>query len=167
MDKKNKFIATYCAFVLGSCLTTLAAPDSPATQMAAPGWQLQSVEGKPVKLSDFKGKVVLLNFWATWCPPCREEIPDLISLQKQYAAQGLIVVGVSMDEGDPARVASFAKKFGINYPLVMGDDKTSSAYGGIQVLPTTFIIDRKGNVVDGLQGATDRAGFEAKIKPIL
>ena len=84
--------------------------------MAAPSLQLQNLEGKWVRLSDFKGKVVVLNFWATWCWPCREEIPDLVSLQKEYAARGLVVLGVSMDEGDPARVASFAKKFGINYP---------------------------------------------------
>ena len=84
-----------------------------------PGWQLQSLEGKPVQLADFKGKVVVLNFWATWCPPCRAEIPDLVSLQQQYAARGLVVVGISMDEGGPAGVASFVKT-GINYPVVNG-----------------------------------------------
>ena len=166
MIRKNKLILALCALVIGSCLTTFAASSADA-KMAAPSLQLQNLEGKSVRLSDFKGKVVVLNFWATWCSPCREEIPDLVSLQKEYAARGLVVLGVSMDEGDPARVASFAKKFGINYPLVMGDAKTAEAYGGIQVLPTTFIIDRKGNVVDGLQGATDRAGFEKKIKPVL
>ena len=163
---KNKLILTLCAIVLGSCLTTFAA-DAPSGKMLAPGWQLQSIEGKPVKLSDYKGKVVVLNFWATWCPPCRDEIPDLVSLQKQYAAQGVVVIGISMDEGGAARVASFAKKYGINYPVVMGDEKTFEAYGGIQVLPTTFIIDRKGNIVDGLQGGADRVGFEAAIKPVL
>ncbi|MEO7724373.1 MAG: TlpA disulfide reductase family protein [Chthoniobacterales bacterium] len=167
MLQKNRLILTLCALLFVFCLTTSAAPETPQTSMAAPDWQLKNLEGKPVKLSDFKGKVVLLNFWATWCPPCREEIPDLVSLQRQYAARGLVVLGISMDEGGPARVASFAKRFEITYPIVMGDEKTSAAYGGIQVLPTTFIIDRKGNVVDGLQGATDRAGFEEKIKPIL
>ena len=166
MIKKNKLILTLCALVLGSCLTTFAA-DGANEKMVAPDFQLKSLEGKTIKLSDYKGKVVVLNFWATWCPPCREEIPDLVSLQKQYAAQGLVILGVSMDEGGPARVASFAKKFGINYPIVMGDEKTSAAYGGIEALPTTFIINRKGNVVDGLQGGTDRAGFEEKIKPVL
>ncbi len=167
MIPKNKLAPAFYALLLGLCLTTLSASAAPAPQSAAPGWQLQDLQGKSVKLSDFKGKVVLLNFWATWCPPCREEIPDLVSLQKQYAAQGLVVLGVSMDEGGPARVAAFAKKYAINYPVVMGTDEVSDAYGGIQVLPTTFIIDRKGNVVDGLQGATDRAGFEEKIKPVL
>ncbi len=166
MIKKNKLILALGALVLGTCLTTFAAP-APAAKMVAPSLQLQSLEGKTVKLSDYKGKIVVLNFWATWCPPCREEIPDLVALQKQYAAQGVVVLGVSMDEGGPAKVASFAKKYGINYPVVMGDAKASADYGGIQVLPTTFIIDRAGKIVDGLQGATDRAGFEAAIKPVL
>ncbi len=167
MIPQKKLAPAFYALLLGFCLTTFSASAAPAPQSAAPGWQLQDLQGKSVKLSDFKGKVVLLNFWATWCPPCREEIPDLISLQKQYAAQGLVVLGISMDEGGPARVAAFAKKYAINYPVVMGTDEVSDAYGGIQVLPTTFIIDRKGKVVDGLLGATDRAGFEAKIKPVL
>ena len=162
MIKKSKTLLALGAVVLGLCLTT-----SGASPQTAPPWELKSLEGKAVKLSDFKGKVVVLNFWATWCPPCREEIPDLVSLQKQYAAQGLVVLGISMDAGGPARVASFAKKYEINYPVVMGDERVSAAYGGIEALPTTFIIDRKGNVVDGLQGATDRAGLEAKIKPVL
>ncbi len=133
--------------------------------MPAPAWELQSLEGKPVKLSDFKGKVVLLNFWATWCPPCRAEIPDLISLQKQYAPQGLVILGISMDEAEPASVARFAKRMEINYPVVIGTAETAEAYGGVAVLPTTFVIDRAGNIVDGLEGATDRVGLEAKIKP--
>lgn len=164
---KNKLACTFCAFLLGFCLTTWAAPETSGGPTEATGWTLKNLEGKPVKLSDFKGKVVLLNFWATWCPPCREEIPDLVSLQKQYASQGLVVLGISMDEGGPARVASFAKKYEINYPIVLGDEKTSAAYGGIQVLPTTFVIDRKGRIVDGLLGGSDRAGFEDKIKPLL
>jgi thiol-disulfide isomerase/thioredoxin len=162
---KKKFIAALCVVLFGFCLTTRATETQSARP--APEWKLQNLEGKTVRLADFKGKVVLLNFWATWCPPCRAEIPDLIALQKQYADKGLVVIGVSMDQGGPERVASFAKKMAITYPIVMGDSKIDQAYGGIQVLPTTFIIDRKGNVVDGLLGATDRAGFEDKIKPVL
>ncbi len=165
MNHKPKALLTFCAIVLGACLATSAA-QAEDTRQKAPDWKLQDLEGKSVQLSDFKGKVVLLNFWATWCPPCRAEIADLVSLQKQYAAQGLVVIGVSMDEGGPAPVASFAKKFGINYLVVMGDEKTSVAYGGIEVLPTTYIIDRKGKIVAGLQGGTDRSEFQAKIKPV-
>ncbi len=165
---RNKIAFTLSiVFALGFCLTAPAAPKTSEAPKAAPGFTLKDLEGKPIKLSDFSGKVVLLNFWATWCPPCREEIPALVALQKQYAAQGLVVLGISMDEGGPARVASFIKKTAINYPVVLGDEKTSTAYGGIQVLPTTFVIDRKGQIVDGFVGGSDRAGFEDKIKPLL
>lgn len=165
MTHKNKFILALGALLLGSCLSTFAA-DSQDSQIVAPPWKLKNLEGKPVRLSDFKGKVVLLNFWATWCPPCREEIPELVSLQKQYAPQGLVVLGIAMDEGDPAAIARFAKRKEINYPIVIGTPETAEAYGGVQILPTTFVIDRSGKIVDGLEGATDRAGFEAKIRPL-
>ncbi|MGH8095400.1 MAG: TlpA family protein disulfide reductase [Chthoniobacterales bacterium] len=166
MIKKTQLILTLVAILLGFCRETFAADPKPSP-IPAPGWQLQDLEGKSINLSDFKGKVVVLNFWATWCPPCREEIPDLVSLQKQYAPQGLVVLGISLDTGGPARVAALAKKLEINYPILMGNAKISAAYGGIRGLPTTFIIDRKGNVVDGLEGETDRATLEAKIKPLL
>lgn len=134
---------------------------------AAPEWRLKDLDGKPVKLSDFKGKVVILNFWATWCPPCRQEIPDFIALQKQYADKGLVIVGVSLDEGGPALVKPFVKKMGINYPIVMGDQKTAAAYGGIQVVPTTFVIDKNGKIAAQHDGGADRATFESEIKPLL
>ena len=134
---------------------------------AAPEWQLKDLDGKPVKLSDFKGKVVILNFWATWCPPCRKEIPTFVSLQKQYADKGLVIVGVSLDEKGPGVVKPFVAKMGINYPVVMGDPKTAADYGGIAVVPTTFVIDRNGKVAAEHQGDAERATFEAEIKPLL
>ncbi len=134
---------------------------------AAPEWQLKDLNGKPVNLSDFKGKVVILNFWATWCPPCRQEIPGFIALQKQYADKGLVIVGVSLDEGGAAVVNSFVKKMRINYPVVMGDQKTAAAYGGIQVVPTTFVIDKNGKIAAQHDGGADRATFEGEIKPLL
>ncbi len=122
---------------------------------------------KRSKLSDFKGKVVVLNFWATWCPPCRREIPDFVALQKQYADKGLVIIGVSLDEDGAAVVKPFASKMGINYPVVMGDQKTAAAYGGIQVVPTTFIFDKSGKIAAQHEGGADRATFEAEIKPLL
>lgn len=133
---------------------------------AAPDWRLAGVDGKTVQLSDFKGKVVVLNFWATWCPPCRKEIPDLIALQKKYG-NDLVVVGVSLDENGPAAVKSFVAKSGINYPVVMGDQGTASAYGGIKAIPTTFVIDRAGKIVGQIEGGADLAGFESAIKATL
>ena len=134
---------------------------------AAPAWELKDLDGKAVKLSDFKGKVVLLNFWATWCPPCRDEIPALVALQNQYKDKGLVVIGVSLDQKGPAPVQAFVKRMKINYPVVMGDEKTVMEYGGVQAIPTTFYIDREGNVASVHQGGADGAMFEAAIKPLL
>lgn len=134
---------------------------------AAPAWELKDLEGKPVKLSDFKGKVVLLTFWATWCPPCRTEIPDLIAMQNQYRDQGLVVVGISLDQTGAATVKSFATRMKINYPIVMGDEKTAEAYGNVEAIPSTFYIDREGNVAGVHTGGTDKATFEDAVKPLL
>lgn len=134
---------------------------------SAPAWELKDLEGKSVKLSDFKGKVVVLNFWATWCPPCREEIPALIALQDKYKAQGLVVIGMSVDQGGAAAVKSFAKRMKISYPIVMGDEKTAAAYGNVQVIPTTFFIDRAGDIGGERDGGADQATLEAAITPLL
>ena len=159
---KHNAIIAFAALLLTPCLTSKG-----AEPQRAPEWQLQSVEGKTVKLSDFKGKVVLLNFWATWCPPCRAEIPDLISLQQQYSPQGLVVIGVAMDQGGATVVKPFLKKMDVNYPVVLGDQKIAQLYGGIEVVPTTFVIDRRGQLVNQLRGAVGRPNFEAAIKPLL
>lgn len=151
-------------FVLGTG-TILAAALDPGAM--APDWKLQNLDGKTVQLSDFKGKVVVLDFWATWCPPCRGEIPGFIALQKQYEHQGLVVVGVSLDQGGPGVVSSFAKTEGMNYPIVMGDDDVAAEYGDIQAIPTTFVIDRSGKVVAKHEGGTDKATFEGEIKKLL
>jgi peroxiredoxin len=133
----------------------------------APNWQLTDLDGKTVSLSDFKGNAVILDFWATWCPPCREEIPGFVALQKQYKDQGLVVVGVSLDQGGPGVVSAFAKQNHIDYPIVMGTEDVATAYGNIQAIPTTFVIDPKGNIVAKHEGATDMATFESELKPIL
>lgn len=144
------------------------APDQArAATTAAPEWQLNDPDGKAVKLSDFKGKVVILDFWATWCPPCRAEIPGFIALQKQYAAQGLTVVGVSLDTEGASVVKSFMKQVGMNYPVVLGSEKIASDYGGITAIPTTFVLDRDGNIVTSHQGYASQLVFESEIRPLL
>lgn len=155
--------------VLGTILALMPALPSRAEPAgkAAPDWQLSDVNGKPLKLADFKGKVVVLDFWATWCPPCRAEIPGLVALQKKYADQGLSVIGVSVDEQGPKVVKPFIERFAINYPVVMGNEKVLTDYGGITAIPTTFVIDRQGNVVATHQGYTDQATFESEVRPLL
>jgi len=135
--------------------------------LKAPEWELKDVDGKAVKWSDFKGKVVILDFWATWCPPCRAEIPGFVELQEQYGEKGLVVVGVSLDEQGPGVVKPFMKKFEVNYPVVMGDAKIVQAFGGIPGLPTTFVMDRKGNVVAAHVGYVSKETFEEEITPLL
>ena len=108
MHNQLKTILAFCALLRCFSLTTFA------EEQPAPGWELKDLEGKPVKLSDFKGKVILLNFWATWCPPCRDEIPDLVSLQQQYGPRGLVVLGIAMDAKGAAIVKPFVKTMAIS-----------------------------------------------------
>lgn len=133
----------------------------------APAWSLKDLDGKTVSLSDFKGKVVLLNFWATWCPPCRAEIPDLVALQNQYREAGLVVVGLSIDTITPAQIQAFAKRTKINYPVVIAGEETVAAYGNFPSIPTTFFVNREGKIARTIQGGADRAALEMAIKPLL
>ncbi len=139
----------------------------PARELSgtAPPFTLRAIDGKTVSLADFRGKVVILDFWATWCPPCRREIPDFVSLQRQYASQGLQVIGVALDE--PDKVQMFAQANQMNYPVLLGDDEISALYGGISGIPTTFVIDRTGKIVDRFEGFRPRATFEETIKTVL
>ncbi len=133
----------------------------------APDFALQDLNGQTVRLSDLRGKAVLLNFWATWCPPCKVEIPWFIDLQKQYAAQGLEIIGVSMDDSGPDKVASFARQMGINYPVLIGNDKVADLYGGVQALPTTFYIGRDGKFVSRVYGLVSHSEVESNVRAAL
>jgi len=133
----------------------------------APDFTLQSLDGSNVKLSDFRGKAVLLNFWATWCPPCKVEMPWFEDLQKQYAKDGLVVLGVAMDDSEPATIAKFASELGVNYQVLLGTDKVSDDYGDVQYLPTTFYIGRDGAIVDKMTGLLDRKEIEETVKKTL
>ena len=137
------------------------------TGSLAPDFQLKSLDGKQVRLSDFRGKAVLLNFWATWCAPCKIEMPWFVDLQKQYASQGLQVIGVAMDDSGQDTIAKFAKELGVNYPVLIGKESVGDAYGGVEFLPTTFIIDRQGKVVNRVFGLAGRSEFEDSIKKAL
>jgi peroxiredoxin len=132
----------------------------------APDFALTDLNGRQLSLADYKGKVVLLDFWATWCGPCRIEIPGFVQLQDRYRAQGFAVIGISMDDG-PAPVREFYREFKMNYPVAMADDKVSELFGGIFGLPTTFLIGRDGRIYSKHVGATDVSVFEEEIKELL
>lgn len=152
---------------LPSFIPSAQAADVSASSKAAPAWELKDVNGKTVKASDFDGKVVILDFWATWCPPCKAEIPGFVELQKQYGDKGLVVIGISLDEQGSAVVKPFMKQFEMNYPVVMGDAKIVQDFGGMEGLPTTFIIDRTGNIVASHVGYAPKETFEKEITPLL
>ena len=132
----------------------------------APDFNLAQLNGAPLQLSSYRGKVVLLDFWATWCVPCREETPHLVELQRKYGDRGLQVIGVSMDDS-PDPVREFYQQFHMNYPVVMGNAKTGELYGGVLGLPIAFAIDRDGKIYKKHIGATDPTVFEKDIQGLL
>ncbi len=161
--------------ILGSALLLRHQPHTPsvaapvrtsATVAMAPEFSLTGVNGEQVRLSDFRGKVVLIDYWATWCAPCKIEIPKLVALQKKYANDGLQVIGISMDDG-PEPVRGFVRDFAINYPVAMGDVKVAEAYGGILGLPVAFLIDRKGHIYRKLVGDAEMQSVETDVQSLL
>ncbi|MFL6438495.1 MAG: TlpA disulfide reductase family protein [Terriglobales bacterium] len=132
----------------------------------APDFALQDLQGKQVKLSDFRGKAVLLNFWATWCGPCKIEMPWFVELQKQYGPQGFEIVGVALDDSGKDEIQKFAKEMGVNYTILQGQDAVGDAYGAIG-LPTTFYIDRNGKIIDSASGLVSRSEIEDNVKKSL
>lgn len=133
----------------------------------APDFTLESLDGKNLRLSDLRGKAVLLNFWATWCGPCKIETPWLVELQNQYGQQGLQVVGVEMGDDGKDDIAKFAKDMGVNYPVLIGKEAVGEAYGGVPALPETFFIGRDGKIVDKIIGLKGRSEIEDSIKRAL
>lgn len=133
----------------------------------APAFSAVGIGGKTVSSAQFAGKAYIVNFFASWCPPCRAEIPDMVALQKAYKAKGFTFVGVAVSENEKS-VTSFMKSSGINYPVVMADQKLVAAYGryvegGIRSIPTTFVVNRSGQITQVISGARDKAFFEKAI----
>jgi thiol-disulfide isomerase/thioredoxin len=132
----------------------------------APDFQLTGLDGQPVTLAGSKGKVILLNFWATWCGPCRAEIPDLIKLQNKYNDR-LQILGIVVDDDDPEAIRKFVEKFRINYPVAMATGDLRLEYGGIPALPTSFVLDVQGRVVQKHEGLRDPVLYETEIRSLL
>lgn len=131
----------------------------------APEFSLPDIDGKTVSLSDFTGKVVILDFFAIWCPPCRLEVPDFVELEKIYSDKGFAMVGVALVKSADAR--KFAHEFGVNYPILIDDGKVSNLYGPIRSIPTTVVIDKNGNIVKMYIGFRPKDAFENDIKELL
>ena len=145
-----------------------SAPPPPVSKTSpAPDFTLESLDGKSVRLSDLRGKAVLLNFWATWCGPCKIETPWLVELQNQYGSQGLQVVGIAMDDSGKDEIAKFAKDMGVNYPVLIGKEAVGDAYGGVPALPESFFIGRDGKIVDKIIGLKGKGEIEDSIKKAL
>lgn len=142
----------------------------------APDVSFQTLDGKTVQLADYRGKVVLVNFWATWCEPCRGEIPELIELQRRYGPKGFVVLGVAMDSEGRAAVEPFARrpqfdvggqKVAIEYPVVLGNDDVAAKFGGIIGLPTSVVISPQGRVVKKVFGPIDVAELSTLLTQLL
>ena len=136
-------------------------------EVRAPQFVLRDVNGRTVRLSDYKGKVVLINFWATWCPPCRAEMPDLVRLQSEHAKQGLQIIGITYPPERKSRVRRFARSLKVNYPIILGTRQIKARFSSEETLPLTVVINRDGTVSHIISGILLREEFEEKIKPLL
>ena len=160
------------AVLLGVVACSPSHPPRPVAKKAnnrkaAPNFSLKDASGKVVQLADYKGKVVLLDFWATWCGPCKIEIPWFTEFERKYKDRGFEVLGVSMDDDGWKSVNPFVQEKKINYRIVMGDDKTGDQFGGLEALPTTFVIDRYGRIASVHVGLTNKKDFSDAIEELL
>src|SRR6266481_1352867 len=146
-----------------------AAETSTIVGHPAPDFELKVLgsRGKTMKLSDLKGKAVLIDFWATYCGPCKVEMPWIAGLQKKYGPEGFQAIGISMDDAGEKTVSEFAKKLGVNYPILIGTEKVADLYGGLEGLPVSFFVDRTGKVVDQELGLIGQDVFEENVKKAL
>ena len=160
MKRTTRFILL-AALVLFALIVTLGQESQP-TELT-----LKDIEGRDVRLSDYRGKVVMVNFWATWCPPCRKEIPDLIKLQRDYGSRGLQVIGVTYPPEDLAEVRQFVREAKVNYPIALGSKETRMLFSSSEALPMTVVIGKDGRVRDIIEDILLPKEFEEKIKPLL
>lgn len=171
--RRATIAATHVELIPATAGDPGAAPDAEGAQLqgrAAPAFTLVSTDGRKVSLGDFKGKAVVVNFWATWCGPCKLEMPWFEEFSKKYSGQGLVVLGLNQDDGmAPTEVARVAKKIGVSYPVLMpdGTERVSKAYGGVDYLPGTFYVDRTGKVINVSAGAPSKDQMEAMIQTVL
>jgi thiol-disulfide isomerase/thioredoxin len=149
--------------VLLVTLPVIAAGQSNKT----PALALKDLRGHTVRISDYRGKVVLLNFWATWCPPCRAEMPDLVKWQREFRGSGLQVIGITYPPTELSKVRRFIRSIKVNYPILLGATKTKTLFDSGETLPITVVIDREGNIRELIEGILLDEEFEQKVRPLL
>ena len=171
----KKTILTIVAIILATGIYEVsrhgsgpAKPGGPPTAVhsVAPDFSLMDLNRQPLDLANYRGKVVLLDFWATWCTPCRGEIPHFVEFQDKYRDQGLQVIGISMDDG-PKPVREFYQQFKMNYPVALGNEKVADAYGGVLGLPVTFLIERDGRIAAKYVGEVQMPTLDQGIESLL
>jgi peroxiredoxin len=163
-------LAATAALLIGCVAASQAGPPKVKAQKdrkEAPDFDLKDANGQSVKLSDYKGKVVLLNFWATWCGPCKIEIPWFADFEQRYRDKGFAVLGVAMDDEGWEVVKPYSEKAKVNYRLVIGNDHLAEMYGGVESLPTSFIIDKDGRIAKVHVGLVSKSDYENEIKELL
>ena len=167
----SAFLKVVAVIALAGVLLTFRSPSMATSsgtapfseRKIAPDFALIDAYGSQVSLSDYRGKVVLLNFWATWCGPCQNEIPWFVEFQTSYQSRGFTILGVSMDDDGWQVIKPFARQKGVNYPVLLGNEKVADLYGGVDALPSTFLIDRTGRIAFAHMGLVNRHDFEQEI----
>lgn len=161
-SRPHVFLFTLAAMLIVFSSATVLGQEAVRSQFA-----LKDINGSTVRLRAYRGKVVLINFWATWCPPCRAEMPDLVRLQREHARQGLQIIGITYPPENKSRVRRFARSLKVNYPIILGTRQIRERFSSEETLPLTVVIDRDGKVKEIISGILLRQEFDEKIKPLL
>ena len=164
---RPSFFIVLEGIVFAAMIIALFAASVSGQEVKAPRFELKDLNGRTVRLSNYQGKVVLINFWATWCPPCRAEMPDLVRLQREHAKQGLQIIGITYPPESRNRVRRFARSLKVNYPIILGTREIKARFSSDETLPLTVVINRDGTVSDIISGILLREEFDEKIKPLL
>lgn len=161
LSRRALVVGLICLFA-SSAAAGQKSPEKPTPEL-----KLRDIRGRTIRLSDYRGKVVLINFWATWCPPCGAEIPDLVQLQRDYRHQGLRVIGITYPPQQLSAVREFTQRLGVNYPIALGTKETKALFTSSEALPITIVLGKDGRVRDIIEGILLPQEFEQMIKPLL